>query len=121
MSSWSSVHLTTMTAVHLTPCVDSRVTLIPRSWISLVRFSVCLDSEAVLIPEDAWRRERKLLHSLISITATKKYIGLIADESTLALSNLLSNPSDYRNYFRGYCYSVLTRIILGFSVRDGSD
>jgi hypothetical protein len=46
---------------------------------------------------------------------------LIADESTLALSNLLSNPSDYRNYFRGYCYSVLTRIILGFSVRDGSD
>lgn len=66
--------------------------------------------------EDTWRRQRKLIHSVISISATKKYLDFTADEATLTLSRLVDHPTDYRNYFQGYCYSVLTRILMGFSV-----
>lgn len=43
------------------------------------------------------------------------------DESTLTLNRLLEDPDGYKRYIRGYCYSVLTRILFGFSVSDGLD
>lgn len=59
----------------------------------------------MLVRVDAWRRERKLRHSIIYITATKKYSGLITDESLVRSANFSIAPN-YQSYCRGYYCSA---------------
>ncbi|KAK0709948.1 cytochrome P450 [Lasiosphaeria miniovina] len=70
---------------------------------------------------ETWRRERKLIHTAVSITTNTKYQGFMAEEATLTLNDVLKTLSDFSNHFLRYSYGVLTRSILGFRVMSADD
>ncbi|THC91585.1 hypothetical protein EYZ11_008953 [Aspergillus tanneri] len=71
--------------------------------------------------DEGWRRQRKLLHSAVSMASINKYQTLMDDEASFTLYALLQSPSSFHSEFLRYAYSVLTSSMLGFSVRSVSD
>lgn len=79
-----------------------------------------------MVPEligqiDAWRRERKLIHSAMSVSINAKYQGFMAEEATLALRDLARRPQDFDKHFQRYAYGVLTRSLLGFRISSADE
>ncbi|KAF5010770.1 hypothetical protein FDECE_3067 [Fusarium decemcellulare] len=83
---------------------------------------VTRDLNPALMPKnEIWRRERKLLHSAISITTNDKYLKLMEEEAKLTLRDLIQSPHDFDNHFKRYSFGVLTRSMLGFHVASAND
>lgn len=76
---------------------------------------------SLLIPSEAWRRERKLIHSAISITSNDKYLELMEEEAKLTMRDLVDYPSNFDNHMKRYAFGVLTRSMLGFRVSTAGD
>ncbi|KAF4979180.1 hypothetical protein FZEAL_4553 [Fusarium zealandicum] len=76
---------------------------------------------ALMPKNDAWRKERKLLHSAVSITTNDKYLGLMEQEANLTLRDLIRSPGDFDSHFKRYAFGVLTRSMLGFRVHSAND
>ncbi|KAL2672416.1 hypothetical protein Neosp_013126 [[Neocosmospora] mangrovei] len=80
------------------------------------------DLNPALMPKnEAWRRERKLIHSAISITSNDKYLELMEEEAKLTMRDLIYDPSDFDNHMKRYAFGVLTRSMLGFRVSTADD
>ncbi|KAI8649870.1 hypothetical protein NCS56_01437900 [Fusarium sp. Ph1] len=80
------------------------------------------DLNPALMPKnEAWRRERKLIHSAISITSNDKYLELMEEEAKLTMRDLVDDPSDFDNHMKRYAFGVLTRSMLGFRVSSADD
>ncbi|KAK7422802.1 hypothetical protein QQX98_001363 [Neonectria punicea] len=78
---------------------------------------VTQDLNPALMPKnEAWRRERKFLHSAVSITANDKYLKLMEEEARITLRDLVQDPGDFDNHMKRYSFGVLTRSMLGFRV-----
>ncbi|KAK7432295.1 hypothetical protein QQZ08_001241 [Neonectria magnoliae] len=78
---------------------------------------VTRDLNPALMPKnEAWRRERKFLHSAVSITANDKYLKLMEEEARITLRDLVQDPGDFDNHMKRYSFGVLTRSMLGFRV-----
>ncbi|KAH9908332.1 cytochrome P450 [Xylariomycetidae sp. FL2044] len=71
---------------------------------------------ALMPKNEGWRKERKLIHSAISIATNSKYEPFMAHESTRTLMDLLERPADFDDHFCRYSYGVLTRCMLGFDI-----
>ncbi|GAB1193991.1 hypothetical protein APSETT444_003228 [Aspergillus pseudonomiae] len=71
--------------------------------------------------DEGWRRQRKMLHSAVSMAAINTYQSLMDDEATFSLSALIQSPSSFHDEFLRYAYSVLTSSMLGFSIPSASD
>ncbi|KAK3361735.1 cytochrome P450 [Lasiosphaeria ovina] len=97
----------------------------------IVQFGLPGETHAVLsddrianelfVKRETWRRERKLIHTAVSITTNTKCQGFMAEEATLTLNDVLKTPSYFSNHFLRYSYGVLTRSILGFRVVSADD
>ncbi|KAM5356907.1 hypothetical protein ACJ41O_003553 [Fusarium nematophilum] len=74
--------------------------------------------DMLLTRSDAWRRERKLIHSAISITSNDKYLRLMEEEGKLTLRDLIHDPRYFNKHLNRYAYGVLTRSMLGFRVNS---
>ncbi|KAH7140856.1 cytochrome P450 [Dactylonectria macrodidyma] len=75
------------------------------------------DLNPALMPKnEAWRRERKLIHSAVSITTNDKYLVGMEEEARTTLRDLIQDPSDFDNHLKRYSFGVLTRSMLGFRV-----
>ena len=61
------------------------------------------------------------MHSAISITSNDRYQGLMAEEATLALKDLVDDPAGFDDHFTRYSYGVLTRCLLGFRTTSAKD
>lgn len=70
---------------------------------------------------DAWRRERKLIHSAMSVSVNAKYQGFMVEEATLALRDLAHTPQEFDRHFLRFSYGVLTRSLLGFRISSADD
>ncbi|KAM0544193.1 hypothetical protein ACHAPJ_011944 [Fusarium lateritium] len=80
------------------------------------------DLNPALMPNnEAWRRERKLIHSAISITANDKYLAGMEEEAKITLRDLMQDPSGFDKLLARYSYGVLTRSMLGFQVKTADD
>ncbi|KAK3326136.1 cytochrome P450 [Apodospora peruviana] len=76
---------------------------------------------ALTSDHQVWRREKKLIHSAVSITTNNKYQGFMAEEALVTLNDLLQKPEDHSNHFLRYSYCVLTRSLLGFRTTSAGD
>ncbi|KAK2590769.1 hypothetical protein QQS21_011539 [Conoideocrella luteorostrata] len=83
---------------------------------------VARDLITALLPKnDRWRRQRKLIHAVISITTNAKYQELMQREATLTLSHLLQSSEDYSRHFLRYSYGVVARSMFGVSIPSSDD
>lgn len=78
-------------------------------------------SPALMPKNDSWRRERKLIHTAVSLAANTRYQRFMAEEAVLTLSSLLTEPAGFDAHLQRYAYGVLTRAVLGFRVADADD
>ncbi|KAF4958406.1 hypothetical protein FSARC_11023 [Fusarium sarcochroum] len=76
---------------------------------------------ALMPNNDAWRRERKLIHSAISITSNDKYLAGMEEEARITLRDLMQDPSGFDKHLARYSFGVLTRSMFGFQVKTADD
>jgi cytochrome P450 len=70
---------------------------------------------------DLWRRQRKLIHSVMSIAVNDKFEPLMELESRYTLLDLLEKPEEFDKHLGRYAYGVLTRSGLGVKTKSMDD
>ncbi|KAF2827411.1 cytochrome P450 [Ophiobolus disseminans] len=76
---------------------------------------------ALMPKNDAWRRERKLTHSAISISTNTKYQAAMHSEAVRCVHELVHSPASFALHFRTYSYSVIARCFFGLHVASPTD
>ncbi|KAF5660888.1 cytochrome P450 monooxygenase [Fusarium heterosporum] len=71
--------------------------------------------------DEKWKRQRKLIHQAVSITATDKYLAVMEEEANTTLRDLIGDPESFDKHLARYSFGVLTRSMLGFQVKTGDD
>jgi hypothetical protein len=70
---------------------------------------------------DLWRRQRKMIHSVMSIAVNSKFEPFMELESRYTLLDLLETPESFNNHMGRYAYGVLTRSGLGVKTNSVED
>ncbi|ORY58411.1 cytochrome P450 [Pseudomassariella vexata] len=70
---------------------------------------------------EKWRRQRKLLHTLLASTVATKYEPFIELESTYSLRDLLQTPEAFENHVERYAYAIVFSLGLGKSITNVHD
>jgi cytochrome P450 len=65
---------------------------------------------------DSWRRQRKLVHSAISISSNAKYQAAMRSEAIHCIQRLLDTPEDFSTHFQTYSYGVIARCFFGMHI-----
>ncbi|SPJ78586.1 related to cytochrome P450 oxidoreductase [Fusarium torulosum] len=73
------------------------------------------------INDERWKRQRKLIHQAVSITATDKYLTAMEEEAGITLRDLIHDPESFDKHLARYSFGVLTRSMLGFRIKTGDD
>lgn len=76
---------------------------------------------ALIDKTDIWRRQRRLMHSMLSITENARYEPFMDLESKYTLLDLISTPEKFDDHLARYAYSVVFRIALGVRTKSISD
>ncbi|KAI5295446.1 hypothetical protein KEM52_001371, partial [Ascosphaera acerosa] len=61
-----------------------------------------------------WRLVRKLVHTVLNITATKTYIPYQDLESKYMIESMIDHPDDFFNHLRRYAASLTCQMVYGF-------
>lgn len=70
---------------------------------------------------DRWRRQRKLIHSVISISTNAKYQDFMQMEATITLNDVLKTPEIHSRHFLRYSYGVVARSMFGINISSATD
>ena len=70
---------------------------------------------------ETWRHHRKLIHAVLSTSATARYEPSIELETTYTLIDLLDNPESFSEHIERYAFGVIFRVGLGRRLRDISN
>ena len=65
---------------------------------------------------DGWRRERKLVHSAISISGNSKYQAAMHSEAINCIQHLIRSPAKFSDHFQTYSYGVIARSFYGIHI-----
>lgn len=76
---------------------------------------------ALIDKTDTWRRQRKLMHSLLSITENARYEPFMDIESSYTLLDLLETSERFDDHLARYAYGVVSRSALGIKTKSISD
>jgi cytochrome P450 len=75
---------------------------------------------AQLTCPDSWRRQRKLVHSAISISSNAKYQAAMRSETISCIARLLDTPESFSTHFQTYSYGVIARCFFGMHIDSPS-
>lgn len=69
----------------------------------------------------AWRRVRKMMHSLLNINVAKSYVPYQVLENKQMLYEILENPDEFLNHIRRYSNSLTTTMTYGWRTPTHDD
>ncbi|KAF2026828.1 cytochrome P450 [Setomelanomma holmii] len=78
-------------------------------------------SPGLMPKNDVWRRERKLIHSAISISVNEKYQACMREEAISAVQDILRSPGGFDEQFQKYTSAVIGRCFFGLRIESVLD